>query len=160
MIIIIIVINMLQTWQSDLSLSQKSERKKGIKRNKWGEKNWQWLRERLEPANWQMACHALTNWATESTQWLNSSTKGWAARDPAEADTKLACSMGRVRRARSARRMTLTCTLQTWQSDLSLVTPQNATGRTCVNKIMQYTQARGSFGNPQFLNITVHLPHE
>ena len=26
----------------------------------------QWLREGLQPMTWQMACHALTNWATKS----------------------------------------------------------------------------------------------
>ena len=57
-------INMLQTWPSDLSLSQ--IRKKEIRRKKWGKRNWQWLREGLDSTTWQMACHALTNWATES----------------------------------------------------------------------------------------------
>ena len=53
---------------------------------------------------WQMACHALTTelLSHSATQWPSSS-KGRAAREPAKVDTKLACLMGRVRRARSAR---------------------------------------------------------
>ena len=43
---------------------------KVIKKKRWEIKMWknkgEWLREGLEPANWQMACHALANWATES----------------------------------------------------------------------------------------------
>ena len=39
-------------------------------RRKWREikrgKESEWLREGLKPTTWQMACHALTNWATES----------------------------------------------------------------------------------------------
>ena len=33
---------------------------------KEGKRKWQWLRGGLKPTTWQMACHALTNWATES----------------------------------------------------------------------------------------------
>ena len=47
--------DMLQTWQT---LTQV--------RKKRGKRNWRWLREGLEPTTWQMAYHALTNWATES----------------------------------------------------------------------------------------------
>ena len=32
----------------------------------WSESQWQWLGEGLEPMTSQIACHALTNWATES----------------------------------------------------------------------------------------------
>ena len=55
--------NMLQTWQSDLNLSQNQWERKV--REKEGEKR-QWLREGLEPVTWQMACHALTNWTNKS----------------------------------------------------------------------------------------------
>ena len=45
---------------------------------------------------WQMACHALTNWATKSPS--NSVAEfeylRLSARDPAEVDAKLARSMG------------------------------------------------------------------
>ena len=45
---------------------------KVIERERWEIKTrkkrekWEWLMEGLEPTTWQMACHALTNWATES----------------------------------------------------------------------------------------------
>ena len=57
------ILDMLQSWQT---LAQVKVSEKEIKKKKWGKRNWQWLREGLEPATWQMACHALTNWATES----------------------------------------------------------------------------------------------
>ena len=58
----------------------------------------------LELTTWEMACHALTNWATyrvtqQLSGWVWVLKPAWAARDPAEADTKLACSMRRVWRA-------------------------------------------------------------
>ena len=52
----------------------------------------QWLREGLKPETWQMACHSHS-----AIQWTNSSTKGWATKDPA----KLACLVGWVRRVQS-----------------------------------------------------------
>ena len=92
--------NKLQTWQSDLSLI------KVIKKERWEIKSerksgkWQWIKEGLKPVTWQMV---LANWATESFgnsvaefKYLRLSCHG--------SDTKLACSMGRVQRARSARR--------------------------------------------------------
>ena len=61
------ILKLLQTWQSDLNLNQKSERKVRNKDEKRKRKqNWLWLREGLEPVTWQIGCHALANWATES----------------------------------------------------------------------------------------------
>ena len=59
-------LNTLQTWQSDLNLSQSQWERKVRNRQARKREKWQWLREELEPVTWHAACHALTNWATES----------------------------------------------------------------------------------------------
>ena len=69
-----------------------------------------------------MACHALTNWATES---FSNSVVGFeqAAKDPAEANTKLAGMFdGKgVASAKCEAQAQLVNMLQTWESDLNLV---------------------------------------
>ena len=58
-------------------------------------------------------------WPTElpshsATQWLSYSTYGWAARDSAEGDTKLACSMGRVGKGIRGGSLSFRCLFGLW----------------------------------------------
>ena len=92
------ILNMIQTWQSVLNLVKFKKEKWEIKTWKKEGRKWQWLRKGLKPMTSQMACHALTNWTTEF-ECLRLSRQ-----HPAEADNKVACSMGRVQRAESLRR--------------------------------------------------------
>ena len=94
--------NMLQTWHSDLNLGQSQRERNKDKKERGGEN--EQLREGLKPTTWQMACHALTNWSSES---LGTSVVefGWPVRDPAKADTKLACLLERVWWVQGARRL-------------------------------------------------------
>ena len=116
--------NMLQTWQSELNLlkvieNERWERKTSNKE----EKKWQWLREGLEPATWQMACHALTNWATKSFgnsvvkfHYLRSSCQGssWSGYQAAMFDGESMVN------AKCKAQGQLFNMLQTWQSDHNL----------------------------------------
>ena len=104
------ILDMLQTWQSDLSLSQ----------SHW-ERKWQWLREGLEPTTWQMACHALTNWATESLsnsvaelEYLRMSCQG-SSRDRYQAGMSDGEGVASMKREAQAQILDM---LHTWQSDL------------------------------------------
>ena len=53
---------MLQSWWSDLNLAKVKWKLRNKEKKKEGR---QWLREKLKPVTWQLACHALANWVIQ-----------------------------------------------------------------------------------------------
>ena len=89
-----------------------------------GGKNWQTLREGFQPSTWQMACHALTNWAIESLGnsvaefkylWLSCQGSSWSRYQAGMFDG------GRCNKHEAQSTGSVVNMLQTWQSDLNLV---------------------------------------
>ena len=101
------VINMLQSWQSDLNLGHSRREGKVRNKQKKEREKWQRLREGVEPTTWQMACHVPANWAVKS--FTNSVTEFEYLRLSCQGSSQsrycshLACLMRRVRRVQSTK---------------------------------------------------------